>query len=706
MMYNDLYNQKLTKNLKRRKHSSKRKGKSGLKRHGHIILSNKKKEKDGRVGIHLMYCTNSSKLLLRNLIALHNDKLREVTSVENANLVWTDQSHSQPINQHYLTNHFPLLNQACQKHHLAHNLNLFQRLYPKDYNFIPHTWILPEDFEDFKASHTKSRTYILKPSIGQQGDGIYLAKRWEDICLILQDHATDGGGDMIIQSYISKPLLLQGFKFDLRVYVLLYTDQGDPSELKYLIFKDGLGRFCTTKYQTPTHRNIYQAYMHLTNYSLNKHSDNFKEQGYVFNEEEASKRRISTTLKQLKKQGSSLTKATFWEEMDRIAERTLTAMYAQIWANCSNRAPVEGQFGRCFQLLGFDVIMDQDEKLWLLEVNASPSFNMDSEVDIVVKSGVITSTLMWFKFLPPLQSSASPSVNSSNPSLEDENHGEMSTATTDELSAGSRQGEAQTLWGDLCTSIRNGQTDECARLLNLAANPLNAPQINSTQQPGDDSLRIAAALMTLRQQPNARPCLPPVLQDRNQTKRGSLAASGSRVPHRKSVHLHDQFSRLKLSPYFNASAQKMLRLEKMRREHLYNENGDRRIKKVYACLGYECGRVRSGNIFDNKFLKKLFNEYCPPPHRLGTNITTIGLTSSKFVRMCSKYKLLTGGFTRPDVDLLFLQLTRGRVLTYDLLCEAILRIARKRLGKMPLVQAFEATILHMEMNKGAGLKLK
>eukprot|EP00495_Collosphaeridae_sp_1-RS-2012_P008179 TRINITY_DN8106_c0_g1_i1.p1 TRINITY_DN8106_c0_g1~~TRINITY_DN8106_c0_g1_i1.p1 ORF type:complete len:132 (+),score=7.75 TRINITY_DN8106_c0_g1_i1:609-1004(+) len=128
-----------------------------------------------------MYCTNSSKLLLRNLVALHNDKLKEVTSVDNADLVWTDQSHSQPINQHYLTNHFPLLNQACQKHHLAHNLNLFQRLYPNDYNYIPHTWILPEDFEDFKASHTKSRTYILKPSIGQQGDGIYLAKtmgRW------------------------------------------------------------------------------------------------------------------------------------------------------------------------------------------------------------------------------------------------------------------------------------------------------------------------------------------------------------------------------------------------------------------------------------------------------------------------------------------------------------------------------------------------
>eukprot|EP00495_Collosphaeridae_sp_1-RS-2012_P003273 TRINITY_DN2715_c0_g1_i3.p1 TRINITY_DN2715_c0_g1~~TRINITY_DN2715_c0_g1_i3.p1 ORF type:complete len:525 (+),score=68.81 TRINITY_DN2715_c0_g1_i3:184-1758(+) len=524
---------------------------------------------------------------------------------------------------------------------------------------------------------------------------------------------------MIIQSYISKPLLLQGYKFDLRVYVLLYTDPEDPSELKYLIFKDGLGRFCTTKYQTPTHRNIYQAYMHLTNYSLNKHSDNFKEQD-VFNEEEASKRRISTTLKQLKKQGSTISKISFWQEMDRIAERTLTAMYAQIWANCSNRSPVDGHFGRCFQLLGFDVIIDQNEKLWLLEVNASPSFNMDSEVDIAVKSGVITSTLVWFKFLPPPQSSASPSVNSSNPSLEDENHGEQShTPNSDETQSGSRQeetepsttpGDPPTLWGDLCSSIRNGQTDECARILTLAANPNQTPDPNNTQHPGDDAMRIATAVMTLRQQPNARPSLPPVLHDRSQAKRGALAISGSRGPNRKSLHLRksvsdDQFSRLKLSPYFNASAQKMLRLEKMRREHLYHENGDRRIKKVYACLGYECGRVSSGNIFDNKFLKKLFNEYCPP-NRLGTNISTVGLTSTKFVRMCSKYKLLTGGFTRPDVDLLFLQLTRGRVLTYDLLCEAILRIARKRLGKMPLVQAFEATILHMETNKSAGLKIK
>lgn len=40
----------------------------------------------------------------------------------------------------------------------------------------------------------------------------------------------------------------------------------------------------------------------------------------------------------------------------------------------------------CFELLGFDVLIDQDLKPWLLEVNLSPSMNTDSALDIKIKS--------------------------------------------------------------------------------------------------------------------------------------------------------------------------------------------------------------------------------------------------------------------------------------------------------------------------------
>ena len=39
--------------------------------------------------------------------------------------------------------------------------------------------------------------------------------------------------------------------------------------------RDGLARFCTVPYQHPNNRNIHSAFMHLTNYSLNKRSRNY-----------------------------------------------------------------------------------------------------------------------------------------------------------------------------------------------------------------------------------------------------------------------------------------------------------------------------------------------------------------------------------------------------------------------------------------------
>ena len=47
----------------------------------------------------------------------------------------------------------------------------------------------------------------------------------------------------------------------------------------------------------------------------------------------------------------------------------------------------------CFEILGFDVILDSKLKPWLLEVNFTPSFNTDSELDYEIKSGVIEETM-------------------------------------------------------------------------------------------------------------------------------------------------------------------------------------------------------------------------------------------------------------------------------------------------------------------------
>ena len=43
----------------------------------------------------------------------------------------------------------------------------------------------------------------------------------------------------------------------------------------------------------------------------------------------------------------------------------------------------------CFELLGFDILVDENFKPWLLEVNLSPSLNTDTQLDFKVKGGLI-----------------------------------------------------------------------------------------------------------------------------------------------------------------------------------------------------------------------------------------------------------------------------------------------------------------------------
>ena len=78
--------------------------------------------------------------------------------------------------------------------------------------------------------------FIVKPECMSQGKGIFLTRNWEDINP--HDH-------VVAQKYISNPYLIDGLKFDLRIYVLLYG----VNPLRLYIFEDGMARFATVKYE-------------------------------------------------------------------------------------------------------------------------------------------------------------------------------------------------------------------------------------------------------------------------------------------------------------------------------------------------------------------------------------------------------------------------------------------------------------------------
>jgi hypothetical protein len=94
--------------------------------------------------------------------------------------------------------------------------------------------------------------------------------------------------------YIDRPLLINGLKFDLRIYVLILN----LYPLEIFLYDEGLVRFATVDYKAPSTDNLHQTFMHLTNYSLNKRSANYK---HVSDNKQTdgSKRKLSTVWTQL-----------------------------------------------------------------------------------------------------------------------------------------------------------------------------------------------------------------------------------------------------------------------------------------------------------------------------------------------------------------------------------------------------------------------
>ncbi len=114
---------------------------------------------------------------------------------------------------------------------------------------------------------------------------------------------------------MKNPALIDGHKFDFRIYVLV-TAVIEP--LTVFIYQDGLVRLASEKYNVS--RNIQDNYVHLTNYSLNKKNNNF--------DGDKHKLRLSDCLKngftsQTEKGVFRKTKEQIWTEIEDICIKTI-----------------------------------------------------------------------------------------------------------------------------------------------------------------------------------------------------------------------------------------------------------------------------------------------------------------------------------------------------------------------------------------------
>ena len=185
-----------------------------------------------------------------------------------------------------------------------------------------------------------------------------------DVCLPKVKSST-----FVIQKYIERPLLIHKRKFDIRVWVLV------TQELKVYFFKEGYLRTSSEIFSL-SQDSITNQFVHLTNNAVQINSENygkFEDGNQMSFKDISNKLTEFQDLKNISNGGSPISiKDVIESQMQNIVKVTFMSAKDSFCkdSNCNS----------CFEIFGFDFIVDSAFKAWLIEVNTNPCLEESSRI--------------------------------------------------------------------------------------------------------------------------------------------------------------------------------------------------------------------------------------------------------------------------------------------------------------------------------------
>lgn len=82
-----------------------------------------------------------------------------------------------------------------------------------------------------------------------------------------------------------------------------------------------------------------------------------------------------------------------WADIEQIVVKTLLSVQPALTHYQRSCQPNDIAGNMCFEILGFDIMLDEKLKPQLIEINHAPSFNTDSNLDYVIKKNMLEDTL-------------------------------------------------------------------------------------------------------------------------------------------------------------------------------------------------------------------------------------------------------------------------------------------------------------------------
>ncbi|KAL3310185.1 Tubulin polyglutamylase ttll4 [Cichlidogyrus casuarinus] len=259
-----------------------------------------------------------------------------------------------------------------------------KRFGAKAFDFVPETYVLPKEMTSFSATWRKflkrgsdvsKVLWIMKPAKGSGGEGISVFNRWKQ---------PPNGTTVVVQRYIERPFLINQKKFDMRVYVFVASYY----PLRVYVHEKLLVRFATEKYSV-SNNSLEKKFVHLTSPYINEKNKKYRTKGRT---ESRSIPDYSVHKWPAKALWSvllakELNVDEIWKSICAVCVKTIASVALRgaelVDKYCASPECVN-------QLLGFDLILDANAKVWLLEVNTFPDMSGSNSYDYKLRSTIAT----------------------------------------------------------------------------------------------------------------------------------------------------------------------------------------------------------------------------------------------------------------------------------------------------------------------------
>ena len=203
--------------------------------------------------------------------------------------------------------------------------------------------------EKVPAKHCSDNSGMIKPAAMNQGRGIEIFKNdLHGIKKFLETKSVNSY--WVIQKYIERPLLYNGRKFDIRMWAVMTT------KCEFYYYKHGYIRTSSDEYSLDSNKN----YVHLTNNCLQQFGDKYG----AF--EEGNTIEFPLFKMYLKKKFPNYN----LDFDDMIIPRIKDLMIDTYLSVKDELNP--GKRKNSFELLGYDFLIDEDFRVWLIEINTNP----------------------------------------------------------------------------------------------------------------------------------------------------------------------------------------------------------------------------------------------------------------------------------------------------------------------------------------------